>query len=34
MSSETRHVRTTANAAATDALSSALHIIMKKEVAA
>ena len=33
MSSETRHVRTTANAAATDAPSGAVHINMK-EVAA
>jgi hypothetical protein len=33
MSSEPRHVRTTANSAATDALSGVLHIILK-EVAA
>ena len=33
MSSEPRHVRTTANAAATDALSGALHISMKEEAA-
>lgn len=33
MSSEPRHVRTTANAAATDALSNVLHALVK-EVAA
>lgn len=33
MSSEPRYVRTTANAAATDALSDVLHVLLK-EVAA
>jgi hypothetical protein len=30
MSSEPRHVRTTVNAAATDALSDVLHVILKE----
>ena len=33
MSSEPRYVRTTANAAATDALPGAVHIIVKKVAA-
>lgn len=33
MGSKTRHVRTTANAAATDALSNILHVLVKEGAA-